>query len=226
MLPSTICGQNPCEVRFLVSRDTLVMALFFSPAAFVQVDSLCYGEYEVEVILRDSFQVRVHRKAHLQLSSTSEEKPLTPNYLVWGSRPLPRGMKWELWVWDAQRLQGFYQQGHLPPHEEGWSLLVSEEGQGGHLRILTASQRLFLAIEPGTYLGQIALYQAESSLPELTRYLSIEEKRFTLQASAPLAGHTFSWRIMDLPPGFYLIGVFLYQGEELRYQAYYPVRRR
>jgi len=129
-------------------------------------------------------------------------------------------------VWDVARQQLFYQEGTLPAHEESWALLVCEENPGGYTGTLTASQRLWLAIEPGTYLGQAALYQAESSLPELTRYLSIEEKRFTLQASAPLEGYTFSWGVTDLPRGSYLIGVFLYQGEELRYQAYYPVRRR
>lgn len=226
MLPSTTCGQNPCEVRFLVSRDTLLIALFFSPGAFVQADSVCSGAYEVTLILRDSLQLRVHRKARLLLSSTTDEKPLTPNYLLWGYAPMPEGTKWEVEVWDRERQQLFYQQGSLPPYEESWSLLVFEEGPGGHLATLTAAQHLLLAIEPGTYLGQAALYQAESSLPELTRYLSIVEKRFTLQTSAPLEKYALSWGITELPRGSYLIGVFLYQGEELRYQAYYPVRRR
>ncbi len=226
MLPNTTCGQNPCEVRFLRSRDTLLIALFFSPGAFVQADSVCYGMYEVTLILRDSLRVQVHRKAHLLLSSTPDEKPLTPNYLLWGYEPLPKGTKWEVEVWDVARQQFFYQQGTLPAHEESWSLLVFEEGPGGYISTLTASQTLWLTPEPGTYLGQTALYQAESSLPELTRYLSIEEKRFTLQASAPLEKHTFSWGITELPRGSYLIGIFLYQGEELRYQAYYPVRRK
>jgi hypothetical protein len=85
---------------------------------------------------------------------------------------------------------------------------------------------IWYSVPSGTYLGQAALYQAESSLPQLTRYLSIEERRFTLQAPRGYDSVSLRWRVPELPAGRYLIGLYLYRGEALQFQAYYPALRK
>ena len=225
MLLSTTFGQNnPCSLQWIYSPEATEVWLVFEPGAFIQGPTGCYAHYEVELIVRDSVQVYGRLLRRLTLLSTSEEVPLQPNILQARWPKLPVGVKWEVVIWDLEQRQAHFRQGHLSA--QAWQANFFRVGAGYTTDQLGAEQLWLYRAAPGIYLGQAALYQAESSLPELTRYLSLQEKRFSVRATAGIDTLRLLWQQEDLPPGRYLIGLYLYQGEEPRYQAFYPVRRR
>lgn len=224
MLLNTTSGQNPCNVQWIYSPEAAEVWMVFEPGAFLQGPEGCYAYYEIELTLRDSVRVYGRFLRRLAFQSTSQEVPRTPNLLHARWPNLPPGLKWEVLVWDAERKQAYFYQGSLNP--QAWQVSLFRIGAGYTTEQLTAEQLWLYRAASGTYLGQAALYQAESSLPELTRYLSLQERRFSVKASMHIDTLRLIWQQGDLPPGKYLIGLYLYQGEEPRYQAFYPVRRR
>lgn len=224
MLLSTTSGQNPLSLQWIYSSQAAEVWIVFEPGSFLQGPEGCYAHYEIELTLRDSVRVYGRLLRRLRFYSTSQEIPRTPNLLHIRWPELPPGLQWEVVVWDVERRQAYFRQGYIDP--QAWQVSLFRIGEGYTAEELSAEQLWLYRAAPGAYLGQAALYQAESSLPQLTRYLSIQEKRFSVQASTDIDTLRLRWQEEDLPPGKYLIGLYLYQGEEPRYEAFYPVRRR
>ncbi|MCS7189053.1 MAG: hypothetical protein RMJ66_04990 [Bacteroidia bacterium] len=222
-----IYGHNLFEVRWIIGPFATHLWLVFEPAHYVQASEECIAQYEVEVFLRDSSRVYAYSRKTLRLKSTLQELPTTPNFAHFKWENIPsHSIQWEISVWDLERYVNTLQKGFLPPPKESWSVSLFYWGKGVNSSSLNPSHLCLYSVPKGTYLGQVALYHAESSLPELTRYLSIEERRFTINASGELDTLQLYWRVRDLLPGRYLIGFYLYKREELVYGAFYPVLRK
>ncbi|MCX8111607.1 MAG: hypothetical protein N3E49_00195 [Bacteroidia bacterium] len=224
MLLNTTFGQNPFEVQAVRSPSEAYLWILFSPASYIQAEGYCMGRYDVEILVRNQQRPYVYHRRSLFLRSTSAELPETSNLFSWKLPPLPETASWEVVVWDQQTRRVFFQTGSFS--SEQWAVAFSEVGQGFASGVLLASLMVLYHLPAGTYLGQAALYQSASTLPELRRYLSIEERRFTLHASGRWDTLRLNWRVEDLPSNAYLIGLYLYKGEELQYQYFYSVRRR
>ncbi|MCX7607141.1 MAG: hypothetical protein N2170_07765, partial [Bacteroidia bacterium] len=206
MLPNMTCGQNPFEIRWLAAEGFCQLWLFFSPAAYIQGEVNCYARYEVEVIFRDSLQIYHRIVRTLSLSSTPDEIPLCPNHFSWETHLSTSTLTWEILVWDTERRISFYRKGPPSPNPESRIVSFFLTGNGADPALLTSRQSCLYRFPPGLYLGQAALYKGEASLPELTRYLSIEERRFTLEATGKIDTLYLSWRTEELPSGRYLLG--------------------
>lgn len=72
-------------------------------------------------------------------------------------------------------------------------------------------QNLVILASPAQVV-EVALYQAESSLPGLKRYLSLQEQRFLGVKSPGIDTLRLAWRKAELVPGEYLIGIYAYRG--------------
>ncbi|MCS6896011.1 MAG: hypothetical protein NZZ60_07715 [Bacteroidia bacterium] len=224
MLLSTTFGQSPFEVQALYRNGSARLWLLFLPAAYVQGDSLCYAEYHIEVLIRDGVRVYGHYHRRVYLYASSVELPQSNNLFSWNLSGLPFPLQWEVVVWDAARQSAVSRSGIFSSDQ--WAVLFSQNGRGYDRASLSASMEVVYHLPNDTYIGQAALYKEEAALPELRQYLSIEERRFTFQARNAWDTFHLYWRVEDLPPGAYLIGLYLYKGEELAYQAFYSVRRK
>lgn len=228
MLPNTTFSQNPFEVRWLRTDPVLYGWLLFSPAFFLQGEGICFAHYQVTIILRDSLRVFAQYNKKLSFTSTTYEEFLQPNLFSFHAR-LPLGSttpRWEVCVYDEERHQVYYETGTLASPTRAWAVSFFQEGLGWHTNLLSEKQVWYYSVPAGTYLGMAALYGAERSVPELTRYLSIEERRFTVRATGQIDTLWLDWLSQELPPGRYLIGLYLYAGEKPLFQAFYPVRRK
>ncbi|GIV22707.1 MAG: hypothetical protein N3A68_06570 [Bacteroidia bacterium] len=221
-------SQNPFEVRWLRTDSVIQGWLLFSPASFLQGQGICFARYEVTIILRDSLRVFAQYNKKLSFTSTIYEELLQSNILSFPTR-LPfsdTALRWEIYVYDEERYKVYYETGTLPPPTVAWEVSFFQEGLGWSINALSDKQVWYYSVPAGTYLGMAALYVAERSVPELTRYLSIEEKRFTVRATGGIDTLWLEWLTKELPPGRYLIGLYLYAGEKPLFQAFYPVRRK
>lgn len=217
-----IYGQSLFEVKTLYTPFESRLWILFLPEAYLQGDTGCYAFYEVEILIRDSLRVYSRQVRYLRLFSTYSEMPSNQNMWSISLVKMPPHLQWEVIVWDRERRWGTSQRGTFS--KEGWALSLFRHGEGYTIRNLTESQLVIYTLPSATYLGQAALYKGESSLPELTRYLSIEERRFTLQASGKWDTLRLSWRVKELPAGAYLVGLYVYQGENLYSQSFQSVR--
>ncbi len=200
------------------------MWITFPTSAFIQAEKECYAIYEVEVLVRMDQRVLAHHRRIVRLYSTNDERPTNRNVLFLSFDTLPSHARWEVLVWDPLRQIATLQSGTFS--KDKWAIAFSEWGAGVSVGILTPTLMILYRLPAGIYLGQAALYQSASTLPELKRFLSIEERRFTLHASGKWDTLRLSWRMEELPPGAYLVGLYLYRGEALLYQLFYSVRRR
>lgn len=221
---SMTCGQNPFEVQAVRIAGESRIWLLFSPGAYIQGDGYCYAIYEVELLIRRDRRVYAQYQRTVRLRSSPAEQPENENVLSWAFSDLPADAQWELLVRDAMRHTTAYQRGTFS--EGRWAVAFSEIGRGFITGELRASLLVLYRLPPGVYLGQAALYRSASALPELKQYLSIEERRFTLRATGGWDTLRLGWRVEELPPDAYLIGLYLYRGEALLYQTFYSARRR
>lgn len=221
---STTFGQNLFEVQAVYKHGSARLWLLFSPSAYIQIDTLCYAAYQVEILIRDSTRVYGQYRHTVHLYSSSDEIPRSNNLLSWTLADLPFPIRWEVTVWDALRQRVAFQSGTFSSDQ--WAVIFSKIGAGYDRTTLSASTEVVYFLPNETYIGQAALYKERAALPELRQYLSIEERRFTLRGQEGWDTLHLYWRVEDLPPGAYLIGLYLYKGEALPYQAFYSVRRK
>jgi len=86
-------------------------------------------------------------------------------------------------------------------------------------------QSLIILTSPAPVV-EVALYQAESSLPGVKRYLSLQEQRFVGVGKREIDTLWLSWREAELLPGEYLVGIYAYQGRKVIAEAFYQVVRK
>lgn len=224
MLLSTTFGQSLYEVHAVQAGEGGGLWVTFLTSAFVQGEKECYAVYEVEVLVRIERRVIAQHRRIVRLYSTRDERPINQNVLSWSFEALPSHARWEVLVWDSLRQTATMQSGTFS--KDKWAIPFPEWGAGVSPDMLTPTLTVLYHLPAGIYLGQAALYQSESTLPELKRFLSIEERRFTLHASGGWDTLRLNWRVEELPAGAYLVGLYLYRGEALLYQSFYSVRRR
>ncbi|MEN2993297.1 MAG: hypothetical protein ABDH91_07060 [Bacteroidia bacterium] len=225
-LALTSYGQNPFEVIARADGQRLRLWVLFSPSAFVQYPNFCRGEYLVEVLLLRARSVAYHLQRRFLGLSTPQEEPLGPNYLFWDLPKPPEAETYQVIIWDVARQRVFYEKGDLQAAQREWQVSFFPIGKGLSRNELAAEQLCLYRVAPGFYLVQAALYQGETTLPELTRYLSIEEQKLTVYGTGKWDTLRLRWRSEGLPKGAYLVGLFFYREDQLAYQALYPVRLR
>lgn len=222
MLLNMTFGQKPFEVYTIHHSMESRLWCLFSPTLYIQAGDSCYGRYEIELLIRDSIRVYFWGRRTVCLYSTKVEEPLTSNLITWEFKGLPPSAQWNMTVWDMERFCFYERFGSFAL--DRWAVIFSEIGAGYTAERLTPSQMIIYLLPEGTYLGQAAVYRRESALPGLRQYLSVEERRFTLRTQAKWDTLRLSWHIEELRFRDYLLGLYLYQGESLRYQAFSPER--
>ncbi|MCS6790041.1 MAG: hypothetical protein NZ580_03585 [Bacteroidia bacterium] len=225
MLLSTTFGRSPFEVRVLPAAQEALIWLFFHPSEYIQREHSCSASYEIELIIRDSLRIYYRFVRDVYVESSGEEVPLTMNTLSWRVPLRSAGLKWEVLLWDKERHQSSWKEGFfsaaLPPV---YSVFL--QGKGYSLEDFTREQVIGYVLPKGAYWAEVALYRGEQTLPELIRYLSIEERRFILQATGTWDTLRLSWRPEEFPAGRYLVGIFFYQGGRLCLEWLHPILRK
>lgn len=225
MLLSTTFGRSPFEVRVFPTAQETLLWLFFSPSEYIQREHTCSASYEVEFLVRDSLRIYYRLVREVYLESDEQEVPLTMNVMTWRVPLFSAGLKWEVLLWDKERQHSFWKEGFFSTPSTP-IISVFMQGKGYSLEDFTREQVIEYIMPKGVYWAEVALYRGEQSLPELVRYLSVEERRLTLQATGQWDTLRLYWRPEEFPPGQYLIGIFFYRGGRLCQEWLHPVRRR
>ncbi|MCX7763967.1 MAG: hypothetical protein N2253_03610 [Bacteroidia bacterium] len=219
-----IYGQFPFETQAIFFPGDSRLWVLFSPAAYIQGETYCFASYTLELTIREGNRIYAYHKRTFFLQSTSDETPTSNNLFSWRLLNIPSTASWEILLWDEIRRQAFFRSGTFVSGQ--WAVAFSQVGMGFVQGRLSQTLTVLYRLPTGLYLGQAALYKSASTLPELKQYLSIEERRFTLQGKDKWDTLKLHWRPEELPLGGYLIGLYLYRGEALLYQFLYSVRRK
>ncbi len=222
MPPNTTFGPKPYEHRFLQAPQGLTLTLVFSLEAFTQKGDSCEGHYQIRLTLWEGQSLRFSGEKRLTFYATSTGLPHTPNLSAWEIPidPIDAPLTWLLECWDLERKQAWVEVDTLKPGSFE-PLFVACEGKLCSFSEIHARAQIILASP--TSIVEVVLYQAESKLPGVQRYLSLQERRFLRVKVGGIDTLSLDWRKEELTKGEYLVGIYAYRGSSVVAEAFYRV---
>lgn len=224
MPPSTTFGPKPYEGRLIETSRHLVLILAFSPEAFIQKGAYCEGRYQVRLTLWQGQHLLFWGEKRLTFRASSTGLPDSSNLHVW-ALPVPPSarLRWTLECWDIEQSRAWMESDTFQPGAFQPLFLSSKGTLGSFSEILAQSAIILISPTP---MVEVALYQAESKLPGMQRYLSLQERRFLGVKTQRVDTLRLDWREEELRAGEYLIGIYAYKGNAVAAEAFYRVFKR
>jgi len=225
MPPSTTSGPKPYEYHLLQAPSHLLLTLAFSPEAFIQKGDSCEGNYQIRLTLWAQQSLCFSGERRLTFYATSTGLPYTPNLYTWHIPITPSStpLTWLLECWDTQQNQVWIDADTLKAGSFKPLFLGCEGTLCSFSEILSQTQVILTSPTP---IVEVILYQAESKLPGVQRYLSLQERRFIRVKTAYADTLRLNWRKDELKAGEYLIGIYAYRGNLVIAEAFYRVFKR
>jgi hypothetical protein len=223
--PSTTSGPKPYDVRLLTFSHRLFLTLAFNPETFVQKDTFCEGRYELRLSLWQAGRLLFWGERKLTLRAHSTGQPDATNLHTW---PIPLTLPaypitCTLECWDKEYHQVWIETDTIKSPAFSPLFVSYEKNLYSFSEI--GMQNFVILASPAPVV-EVVLYQAESSLPGLKRYLSLQEQRFVGVGSKGIDTLRLSWRKAELLPGEYLIGIYAYRGSKVVAEGFYQVVRK
>jgi hypothetical protein len=125
--------------------------------------------------------------------------------------------------WDIEQSRAWIESDTFQPGAFQPLFLSSKGTLASFSEILAQSAIILISPTP---MVEVALYQAESKLPGMQRYLSLQERRFLGVKTQRVDTLRLDWREEELRAGEYLIGVYAYRGNSVAAEAFYRVFKR
>ncbi len=225
MPPSTTSGPKPYEYHLLQAPPHLILILAFSPEAFIQKGDSCVGRYQIRLTIWEGRSLRFSGERRLTFYATSAGRPHSPNLYAWhipitlSAAPLA----WLLECWDMEQNQVWIDADTFKASSFRPLFLGCEGTLCSFSEILSQTQILLTSPTPTV---EVVLYQTESKLPGVQRYLSLQERRFVQVKTARPDTLRLNWRKDELKAGEYLIGIYAYRGNTVVAEAFYRVLKR
>jgi len=225
MPPSTTSGPKPYEYHLLQGPPDPVLILNFSPEAFFQKGDSCEGRYQIRLTIWEGQSLRFSGERHLTFYATSTGLPHSPNLYAWHIPITPSSgpLTWLLECWDIELKQAWIDTDTLKASSFRPLFLGCEGTLCSFSEILSQTQIILTSPAP---IVEVVLYQAESKLPGVQRYLSLQEQRFLQVKTTRIDTLRLNWRKDELKAGEYLVGIYAYRGNSVVAEAFYRVLKR
>ncbi len=225
MPPNMISGPKPHEYHFLQTADQWILTLSFSPEAFLQKSDTCVGRYQIRLTLWQGNHLLFSGERQLVFYASRTGIPDPSNLYTW---PLPietpsTPLTWLLECHDTELHQTWVDSDTLRPGSFKPLFLSCEGKLCSFSEILSYTRIILTSPAP---IVEVVLYQAESKLPGVQRYLSLQERRFLRVRTAQLDTLSLDWRKEELNAGEYLTGIYAYRGKAVVGEAFHRVTMR
>jgi len=225
MPPSTTSGPKPYEYHLLQAPSHLILTLAFSPEAFIQKGDSCEGHYQLRLTIWEGSSLRFSGERRLTFYATPTGLPHSPNLYTWPIPITPSStpLTWLLECRDTEQKQTWIDTDTLKASSFRPLFLGCEGTLCRFSEILSQTQIILTSPTP---IVEVVLYQAESRLPGVQRYLSLQERRFVQVKTAQIDTLRLNWRKDELRTGEYLVGIYAYRGSSVVAEAFYRVFKR